>query len=243
MPSVETTGGGLEGTLHGRDARAISRDSSAPSLDRIQSVHFLDADEKQIRPLAGQTVSHFDVFGLEPRLVLDEEALRDAFLTLSRRFHPDFHATESEDVRREILQRSSLINNAYKTLRNPQKRAEYLITLIGRGIESNKGAVPPELLEEMFDIQEAGEKLREARLATDEARLASAEARIKPLRDEVEAARQILLQRLQEQFHQHDEYAATGAAEDSPARQQVLRDVRLSLDRMNYLRTVLRNLR
>ncbi len=214
-----------------------------PSAERLRALHFADPEGRVLRPLGTEVPDHFAVFGLPPRLLLDADALRDTFLDLSRHFHPDFHANDAPALRDEILRRSSLLNNAYKTLRDDQKRAEYLIALVGRGIESNKNAVPPELLEEIFDIQEAGEELRDARLSTDEERLAAAEARIGPLRDQVNTARQALVRQLEQQCAAYDDALATGADPASDACQQTLRSIRLTLDRMNYLRTVLRNLR
>lgn len=189
------------------------------------------------------TDTFFDALGIPPRLSIDSEAARERFLELSRRYHPDFHATADASERAESLKLSSLVNNAWKTLRDPHKRAEYAVFLFGDGIESDRNAVPPELLEEMFDIQEAGEDLRAARLAADEAGLQSAEARIAPLRAQVEQTRQQLEARLTSLFGRFDAIADAGAQPDGPECQPVLREIRQTLDRLNYLRTVLRNLR
>jgi len=187
------------------------------------------------------TANYFQAFGIEPRLGLDTESLRETFLALSRETHPDFFATADDAARAESLRRSSLLNNAWKTLRDPLARADYMIALSGTGIESNKNAVPPALLEELFDIQEAGESLREARLSGDEAALAAAEARIGPLRAQVLATRAEIDAELLGLFAEFD--AAVVGGIDSPAAVAVLRRIRVALDRMNYLRTVLRNLK
>lgn len=213
--------------------------AALPDHGKLRELHFQEGD--QIRLLETQNLDYFTVFGLPPRLVLDVEALRDVFLDLSRRFHPDYFATAEERLREESLRRSSLLNNAYKTLRDPQRRAEYLITHHGLGIESNKNAVPPELLEEMFEIQEAGEDLREARLSANEDALGQAEVRVAPLRKDVQAAREKLQQQLEQEFAAFDEAAINGI--DREESQNALSNIRLTLDRMNYLRTVLRNLK
>ncbi|MCC7392294.1 hypothetical protein IT571_08065, partial [Candidatus Sumerlaeota bacterium] len=101
---------------------------------------------------------------------------------------------------------------------------------------------PPELLEEMFEIQEAGEELRDARLKSDGVKLQAAEAKIAPLRRQVQAARNSLTEKLAQQFAQFDA-AVESASPASEAAQRILREIRLTLDRMNYLRTVLRNLK
>jgi molecular chaperone HscB len=217
---------------------------TAPNPDRLDALHFDTSAEAGIRPLGtGEAPSHFALFGMEPRLMIDTEALRGAFLDLSRRFHPDFHGGASPALREEVLRRSSLLNNAYKTLRELPKRAEYLLGLLAPTLESNKNAVPPELLEEMFEIQEAGEALREARLAADGAALARAEAAVAPLRAQVNGQRQALEAELEQLAAALDALLDAGEALESDPVQATLRKIRLTLDRLNYLRTVIRNLR
>lgn len=183
-----------------------------PDPARIAKFHF-DENPRRIRAIGSNTANYYDVFGLQPRLTLDVEALREAFLTLSREFHPDFFGNAEPALKAESERRTALLNNAHKTLRDPQKRAEYLIFLIADDIESNKNAVPPELLEEVFEIQEAGEELREARLEADAQKLAAAEAKVAPLRDEVKASRAKLEQELEKQFAEFDKLLDGGAAD------------------------------
>lgn len=104
-------------------------------------------------------MSYFDVFGLPRRLAIDAEALRVRFYELSRRWHPDFHQAASPDEQARALQESALVNAAYRTLRDPIARIEYLVRL-EEGQETSEGATvkpeaPTDLLAEMFEIQEA----------------------------------------------------------------------------------------
>lgn len=216
---------------------------ASPVIDRVTAFHFEDPDRQKVKPVDPATADYFDVFGLDTRLQLDLERVRETFLELSRHFHPDYFATADEATKQESLRRSSLINNAWKTLRDDQKRAEYVINRHGGGIESNKNAVPPELLEEMFDIQEAGEELKAARLAADAEKLEKVEARIKPLREDVSASRKKMSDKLKDEFAKFDELLESGKTVDSDEPRGKMRDIRLLLDQMNYLRTVLRNLR
>ncbi|CAN5388963.1 hypothetical protein BH09SUM1_BH09SUM1_23560 [soil metagenome] len=212
-----------------------------PNLEAIRALHFTE-DGESLRVLGARPVTYFEAFGLPVRLQVDVEKLRDAFLDLSRRIHPDFYATKGELLREESLRRSSLLNNAHKALRDPQKRAEYLISLYGIGIDSSKNAAPPEMLEEMFDIQEAGEELKAARLSGDGAALTAAEGRVAPLREEIRGARAKLQEMLTEQFSKFDTQLDTNPDITAAEAQQWLRAIRVTLDRMNYLRTVIRNL-
>jgi molecular chaperone HscB len=102
---------------------------------------------------------YFAVFGLPRKLSIDVEALRRRFYGLSRRHHPDFHQGAAAEVQAEALQSSALINRAYRALRDPLARVEYLVNL-EEGRETREGAeakprAPMDLLEEMLEVQEA----------------------------------------------------------------------------------------
>jgi molecular chaperone HscB len=114
----------------------------------------------------GRAVDHFEVFGLPRRLGIDTAELQRKFYELSRRGHPDFHQGETPERQAEILDASARLNAAYRALRDPLARIEYLVRL-EEGRNTREGATvkpkaPPELLEEMFEIQEA---LQEAKSA------------------------------------------------------------------------------
>jgi molecular chaperone HscB len=104
-------------------------------------------------------VNHFEVFGLSRKLGIDTAALQRTFYELSRRYHPDFHQGAAPAAQAEALEASARLNAAYRTLRDPLARADYLVRL-EEGRETKEGATarpvaPPALLEEMFEIQEA----------------------------------------------------------------------------------------
>jgi molecular chaperone HscB len=107
-------------------------------------------------------VNYFEVFGLERRLAIDAAELQRRFYELSRQHHPDFHQGAPAEQQALALQRSALVNAAYRALRDPIARVEYLVRL-EEGGDTIKPKAPPELLEEMFEIQEA---LQEARSGT-----------------------------------------------------------------------------
>ena len=104
-------------------------------------------------------MDHFEVFGLPRRLGIDAADLQRKFYELSRRSHPDFHQGAPSERQAEILEISARLNAAYRALRDPIARIEYLVRL-EEGRDTREGATvkpkaPPELLEEMFEIQEA----------------------------------------------------------------------------------------
>src|SRR2546425_10754151 len=104
-------------------------------------------------------MDHFEVFGLPRRLAVDTAELQRKFYELSRRYHPDFHQAAPPEEQVRALEASAGLNAAYRTLRDPIARIEYLVRL-EEGRDTKEGATvkpkaPPELLEEMFEIQEA----------------------------------------------------------------------------------------
>src|SRR5437660_9663855 len=114
---------------------------------------------RRARSHFGEGMDHFEVFGLPRRLAIDGAELQRKFYELSRRGHPDFHQGAPPERQAEILEASARLNAAYRTLRDPIARIEYLVRL-EEGRDTKEGATvkpkaPPELLEEMFEIQEA----------------------------------------------------------------------------------------
>jgi molecular chaperone HscB len=128
-------------------------------------------------------VDYFEVFGLPRKLQVDAEALQRRFYELSRQHHPDFHQSAAQQEQAAALEASALVNRAYRALRDPLRRVEYLIAL-EEGRETREGSdsrpkAPRELLEEMLEVQEALEDAKaeglgqesRARLVTQRERL------------------------------------------------------------------------
>ncbi len=101
----------------------------------------------------------FELFGIEPKLSLDLFELEQRFYELSRKVHPDRFLRATPAERERSLELSAHLNDAYRVLRNPITRAEYLLKL--QGIEAGDSRqAPPELLEEVFALNEALEEVR-----------------------------------------------------------------------------------
>ena len=96
--------------------------------------------------------------------MIDLADLELRFHSLSWKLHPDNFVRASEDERQLSLDRSSQLNDAYRTLREPVARVEYLLGLAGMRKEGQKKQqAPPELLEEVFELNESLDELRDAR--------------------------------------------------------------------------------
>lgn len=124
--------------------------------------HFCPACGK-IQPLP-RGADYFAFFGMPRKLTIDLADLELRFHSLSWKLHPDNFVRASEDERQLSLDRSSQLNDAYRTLRDPVGRVEYLLGLAGMRKEGQrKQQAPPELLEEVFELNESLDELRDAR--------------------------------------------------------------------------------
>ena len=122
-------------------------------------------------------MDYFEFFGLPRKLTLDVVALEKQFYAMSRKLHPDRFAGKSVEEQEAALAQSSLLNDAYRTLKDPILRTQYLLKLEGVELEEQskaatdaarasgmekKQVVPPELLEEVFELNM---QLQEMRMA------------------------------------------------------------------------------
>jgi len=109
-----------------------------------------------VKPIASD---YFEFFDLPRNLALDAKDLEKRFYSLSRRFHPDLYARRSAEEREYALEASAVLNDAYRVLKEPIARANYLLKLEGFDVgEQGSKDVPPELLEEMFELNMALEE-------------------------------------------------------------------------------------
>jgi molecular chaperone HscB len=113
------------------------------------------------RSLQAPDPEYFRFFGLEERLGVDTADLQKRFYALSRRLHPDLYTRKSEREQEYSLEATAILNDAYRVLREPVDRAEYVLKRNGFDIGEQRGNnVPPELLEEMFELNMALEEMR-----------------------------------------------------------------------------------
>jgi molecular chaperone HscB len=117
----------------------------------------------KIQPLPNDA-DYFTYFALPRKLWLGMDGLEQKFLQLSWKLHPDNFVNTVEREKEMSLQRSSKLNDAYRVLRDPVARVEYLLELEGMRKEGeHRQQAPPELLEEVFELNESLDELREAK--------------------------------------------------------------------------------
>lgn len=126
----------------------------------------------------------FTVFALPRHLNVDTEALEKSFYAQSRKLHPDRFAAKPAAEQEEALAASSRLNDAYRTLKDPILRTQYLLTLEGVELEEQSKAateaartsgtqkkqlIPPEMLEEVFELNMQLMEMKAAKQMGDEA--------------------------------------------------------------------------
>ncbi|MCC4799901.1 co-chaperone HscB [Enterovibrio norvegicus] len=108
-------------------------------------------------------MNHFELFGLSSQFDLDGSSLSSQFRELQRRFHPDKFATASEQERLLAVQKAAQINDAYQTLSDPVRRAEYLLALNGLELRDETQTMQdPEFLMQQMEMREALEDIADS---------------------------------------------------------------------------------
>lgn len=111
--------------------------------------------------MASPEREYFSFFGLAPNLAVDLDDLKARFYKLSREWHPDRFARASAAEQQLALDSTAILNDGYRVLRDPIRRAEYVLSQNGLDVAEQKAKyVPPELLEEVFELNMALEELR-----------------------------------------------------------------------------------
>jgi molecular chaperone HscB len=187
---------------------------------------------------APETADYFAVFGLPRKLWIEMDGLEKKFLQLSWKLHPDNFVNATERERELSLEKSSQLNDAYRVLRDPVARVEYLLGVEGTRKEGeHKQQAPPELLEEVFELNESLDELREVKasggdLAAQKARLESAEKSFREKLIEVDS-------QLQDAAREWD--TAIDAGADTEARKKIMSRLNELLNRRSYIRNLVTN--
>jgi molecular chaperone HscB len=204
--------------------------------ERAQGTHFCQGCGK-LQQSAGNA-DYFALFGMPRRLWIEMNALEQRFLQLSWKLHPDNFVNATEEERELSLKRSSELNDAYRTLRDPIARVEYLLGLENMRKEGeHKQQAPPELLEEVFELNESLDELREAK---------SAGGDLSALKSRLEAAERTFGEKLSEvngelQTVARDWDSAADANADESSRRKLMARMNELLNRRSYIRNLVVN--
>ena len=163
---------------------------------------------------------YYAVFELRRTLIVDTEELQKRFYAKTRQWHPDRFGSASSEEQSQALEVTSKLNDGYRVLRDPLARAEYLLSLEGFDIGTQRSNdVPPELLEEVFELNEM---LEDASSNRDE--LVDARQRFESMLERVDC----------DLVHEFEHY-------DSNPDRSVLSVIRSILNRRRYIQNLLRD--
>ncbi len=218
----------------------------------MRAVHFCSSCGKVQPPVP---VDYFTFFGFPRKLNLDTAALEKEFYVLSRRLHPDLFAQANAEERAFSLEQSSMLNDAYRTLKDPIKRTEYLLRLEGVELEEQskqatekaratgelkKQVVPPDLLEEVFELNMHLEELRDQKeMGEDDPALLEEIGKAKlSLEEKFEA----LFNELKTEWNEWDSIDEKSEDNGTEADRRKILDRMLDvLNRRNYVRNLVRD--
>jgi molecular chaperone HscB len=186
---------------------------------------------------------YFTLFSLPRHLHLDLAALEKAFYAQSRKLHPDRFASKPIAEQEAALAASSNLNDAYRTLRNPIARTEYLLSLEGIQLEeqsraatdaakatgtAKKQVAPPDLLEEAFELNMALEELKMGDDPDAKAQLEAARTKFTAMLDDLQSQLESL-------------WTAWDTAIDTAAQSTTKDDMVALLNRRSYIRNLVRD--
>jgi len=170
-------------------------------------------------------LDHFERLGLPRRFALDLREVERQYLTRSRAVHPDFHQLGATSEQHASLDATARLNEAYAVLRDPFRRAEYLLNLEGGPTASEQKEMSPEFLEEVLELRMAIEELRETEPPDSLPR--------KDMENRLEQRREMMLQEVENDF----------AAMTPSNRTEALISIRRRLNAIKYIQGLLRDLR
>ena len=226
--------------------------SSCWSCGTMRAVHFCSSCGKVQPPVP---VDYFTFFGFPRKLNLDTAALEKEFYALSRRLHPDGFGQADTEERAWSLQQSSMLNDAYRTLKDPIKRTEYLLRIEGVELEEQskqatekaratgelkKQVVPPDLLEEVFELNMHLEELRgQKKMGEDGPALLEEIGKAKL---SLEGKYDALFSELKTEWNKWDKSVGSGIDGATEAdRRRILNHMLDVLNRRNYVRNLMRD--
>ena len=195
---------------------------------------------------------YFSFFGLQRKLNMDLGQLEREFYNLSRKLHPDRYAQSESQEQQWSLEKTSQLNDAYRTLKDPITRTEYLLRTEGIQFgeqsktateeartsgKQKEQAIPPDMLEEVFELNMQLEEARMNKKAgEDDAELAK---QLEQTRQQLQARYKALDQELKKYW---DEWDASVAQEaDADVRGSITSKMVDLLNRRTYIRNLVRD--
>ena len=197
----------------------------------------------KVQPLSKE-LDYFACFQLPRLLNVDEQQLERTFYELSRTFHPDFYSTKDDTEQTISLGNSAFLNAAYRTLKDPIQRAEYLIRLEAGAVKDIRSNPPGDLFEEILELQEDVETFRSMVQQGSSPERDQLREKLVQARKHLEQRQASMESTLRERFKDWDRLQSSGTGSD-PHREdkaKVLKDMQEILSNRTYVRSIITDL-
>ncbi len=142
-------------------------------------------------------MNYFELFEIPVQLKVNTVDLKNKFYSLSRKYHPDFHSQTEVANQLEVLEKSSLLNKAWKTFQDPDQTIKYVLQLKHLLEEEEKYELPPAFLMEVMEINE---QLMDAKMEGDEATIKEVRSIIEKLQKELYEPLKDIIENYQDGF-------------------------------------------
>ncbi|MEK7869665.1 MAG: Fe-S protein assembly co-chaperone HscB, partial [Nitrospirota bacterium] len=206
----------------------------------VSGEYFCDRCVK-VQPVSKE-LDYFPCFGFPRRLSIDQQKLETKFYELSRAFHPDFYQNKSDAEQTISLGNSAMLNTAYRTLRDPIQRAEYLLDLEAGSVKEIRTTPPADLFEEILELQDTLDEFRASDRTSDTA--AALRTQLQTERAALEQRQRDMEAQLQQLFGRWDGLQDRGEATDQARteRDRILKDMRDILSNRTYVKNIVNDL-
>jgi molecular chaperone HscB len=196
----------------------------------------------KVQPLSKE-LDYFTCLGLPRLLTIDATSLENKFYEMSRSFHPDFYQTKTDTERTISLGNSALLNTAYRTLKDPIQRAEYLVRLEAGAAKEIRNSPPADLFEEILSLQDDLEEFRAA-AGQPAADLTELRTKLQSNREALERRQQDMESRLFDLFETWDRLQRQTKPTESvrAKKESVLKELRERLSNRTYVRNIINDL-
>jgi len=195
----------------------------------------------KVQPVSKDT-DYFTCLGFPRRLALDPKQLEAKFYELSRTFHPDFYQTKSTNEQTISLSNAAVLNTAYRTLRDPIQRAEYLLALETGSVKDIRTSPPADLFEEILELQDTLEEYRASDRGSDQGH--RLRATLQTEQEALERRKGEMESQLRRLFADWDKLQDTGEATSQARaeRDRILKQMRALLSHRTYVNNIVNDL-
>jgi molecular chaperone HscB len=179
----------------GKSERLEVRKSENSEADRISCRPDFTAFRTSRLPSYLRSMNYFELFELPETLKPDGVFIKKKFYELSRKYHPDFFANASEEEQASVLEKSSMVNRAFKIFQSEEETIKYVLQLKNLIEEEEKYNLKPDFLMEVLEINE---QLMEAETVDNEEGLSNSEAQTKTLLHDIYEEVKLIIAHYQE---------------------------------------------